>query len=104
MWAFGAAMIKSEIVHPGELTEHPANSNIHDKANIEELAESRRLFDQFKNLVVWSPPKEMPVQVNGDTHTLKPSIRYVIAGNGPAGLQIYQYALRMELILSLSFE
>lgn len=75
-------MISSEVVHPGELAEHPANSNTHNKANIEELAESRRLFDQYKNIIVWSPPEEITVQVNGDEHTLKPSIRYVIAGNG----------------------
>lgn len=29
-------------LHPGELTAHPANSNTHSRANIEELAESRR--------------------------------------------------------------
>lgn len=77
----------SEIVptltlHPGELTAHPANSNTHNRANIEELAESRRLFDQYKNCVVWSPAEEIAVEIDGQPVTLKPGIKYVIAGNG----------------------
>ncbi len=77
----------SEIVptltlHPGELTAHPANSNTHSRANIEELAESRRLFDQYKNVVTWSPPEEITVEIDGQPMTLKPGIKYVIAGNG----------------------
>lgn len=77
----------SEIVptltlHPGELTAHPANSNIHSRANIEELAESRRLFDQYKNIISWSPPEEITVEIDGQSMTLKPGIKYVIAGNG----------------------
>lgn len=75
-------IIPTLTLHPGELTAHPANSNTHNRANIEELAESRRLFDQYKNVVTWSPPEEIAVEVDGQPVTLKPGIKYVIAGNG----------------------
>ena len=75
-------IIPSQTVHPGELAEHPANSNTHSPANIEELAESRRLFNQYKNIITWGPPEEMEIETNGETHTLKSGIKYVIAGNG----------------------
>lgn len=73
----------SEIVHPGELAEFPANSNTHSKGNIEELAEGRRKFTQYKNIVVWRAPEETVVTLkSGKQVTLKPGIMYVIAGNG----------------------
>lgn len=75
-------IVPTLILHPGELTAHPANSNTHSRANIEELAESRRLFSQYKNILSWSPSEEMTVEINGQTVTLKPGIKYVIAGNG----------------------
>lgn len=75
-------IIPTVTLHPGELTAHPANSNTHSRANIEELAESRRLFDQYKNVVTWSPSEEITVEIDGQPVTLKPGIKYVIAGNG----------------------
>jgi DNA modification methylase len=76
-------IISSTIVHPGELTEFPENSNTHPPGNIAELAESRRQFSQYKNAVVWSPPEETTVTLaNGKQATLKPGIKYVLAGNG----------------------
>ena len=58
-------IIRSEIVHPGELAEHPANSNTHSPANIKELAESRKMFSQFKNIIVWRPGEEKQIEVKG---------------------------------------
>lgn len=76
-------IVKSEFVHPGELTEFPANSNTHSPQNIDELAAGRRKFTQYKNIVIWQPAEEMTVTLkNGKEATLKPGIKYVIAGNG----------------------
>ncbi len=75
--------IPSQYVHPGELAAFPANSNTHSPQNIEELAESRRQFSQYKNVVTWMTDKEMTVTLSdGSQATLKPGIKYVIAGEG----------------------
>lgn len=55
-------------VNPKDITFHPRNYNRHSEAHVEELARSLDLFDQYKNIALWSPPED-------DT-------LYVIAGEG----------------------
>lgn len=56
-------------VNPKDITFHPQNYNRHSEQQVEELARSLDLFDQFKNIVGWKDPS--------DTSTF-----YVIAGEG----------------------
>jgi len=76
-------IVESIFVHPGELAPHPLNSNIHSKANIKELAEGKRIFGQYKNIVSWTTPVEIEVKNAADeSFTMKPGIFYILAGHG----------------------
>lgn len=55
-------------INPKDISFHPRNYNRHSEQQVEELARSLDLFDQYKNIVVWRDP--------GD------EVLYVIAGEG----------------------
>lgn len=72
----------SVIIHPQELTQHPLNSNTHSQSHIEELAASRDILGQYRNIVLWESGQRLEVKSKGTTAILESGIKYVLAGNG----------------------
>lgn len=71
--------VKSEQRGIKELTPHPLNYNTHPDIHLEELEASLNQFDQFKNVVVWSPAELIDL---GDGQKLSPDKIYILGGHG----------------------
>lgn len=78
--------IPTEIIDPNALRPHPENYNLHPEGQINELEASYDKFNQFKNIVVWSPSELIALE---DGRELHPEEKYILAGHG-----FWQAALR----------
>lgn len=71
--------IQSEQRRVNDVTPHPQNYNMHPETQVEELQASLDQFDQFKNIVVWSPAEVIDL---GNGQNLYPDVSYILAGHG----------------------
>lgn len=71
--------VQSELKAVIDLTPHPLNYNTHPEPQVNELQASLEQFDQFKNIVVWSPAEIIDL---GNGQSLHPDVSYILAGHG----------------------